>query len=611
MGGIYRYDIDTRTKTTVLDLSARPVTADDGLQTFAFHPDYDVVGSAGYHKLYVSSAMKATNAINRVEEYSIGVSGSATLSRTVLQYSNSSTGQNHTVGWIGFDPTASGDARNYLYISTGDGNAGRSYRPSQNPNDLQGKMLRVDVGGSDAYPSDPSKNYGIPSSNPFPAYNAAHPSATISGLGEVWMTGLRNVSRASFDSATGDMYLGDVGETSVEEVDFVKAGSNAAGPPIDLGWPAREGTNNGWTAPYGLVNLATGVASTNPIRQFGHTSGGNAVIGGYLYRGPVAELQGRYFYGDFVPGSVFALDFDRSTSSSSFNGANGTVTDMTSLWNSLVYDPTDPNYTAITSGSLFGIDHIASFGSDNQGNLYIVDFGYGSGFNGQYPGPGLGEIFRVTPTLITLNVAAGAQTQAQAGFPSLAGSIPAEKTGAGTLVFDQANAFAGALTVKQGVLRLAHAAALASGTVTPQAGGTLAVAGALQTTVASLVPGAGGLVDVGTGMVTVDRGLTSANLVTAIVAGLGDGTWSGTSGITSSQAAIAAGAGIPRSIGWLDNGDGSVTFAFAAPGDTNLDWTIDLLDVGNYLGAARLDTGETSTWGEGDYTYDGIVDRST
>jgi len=158
------------------------------------------------------------------------------------------------------------------------------------------------------------------------------------------------------------------------------------------------------------------------------------------------------------------------------------------------------------------------------------------------------------------------------------------------------------------VLRLAHAAALASGTVTPQAGGTLAVAGALQTTVASLVPGAGGLVDVGTGMVTVDRGLTSANLVTAIVAGLGDGTWSGTSGITSSQAAIAAGAGIPRSIGWLDNGDGSVTFAFAAPGDTNLDWTIDLLDVGNYLGAARLDTGETSTWGDGDYTYDGIVD---
>jgi hypothetical protein len=142
-------------------------------------------------------------------------------------------------------------------------------------------------------------------------------------------------------------------------------------------------------------NPFTGAPTVGPVRQFGHTAGGNAIIGGYVYRGPVAELAGKYFYADFVPGRVWQLDFNRDTNPSAFNGANGTLVEVTAAWNNLVVDPSDPSYTAAI-GALFGIDHLVSFGEDNAGNLYIVDFGHGTGFQGQYPGAGLGEIFRVT-----------------------------------------------------------------------------------------------------------------------------------------------------------------------------------------------------------------------
>ena len=92
---------------------------------------------------------------------------------------------------MGFNPGATGDARNHLYISTGDGSFGNSYnggnsptgRPSQNPNDVQGKLLRVDVSGADAYTLNALRNYAVPAENPIPTYNAAHPSAPIAGLG--------------------------------------------------------------------------------------------------------------------------------------------------------------------------------------------------------------------------------------------------------------------------------------------------------------------------------------------------------------------------------------------------------------------------------------------
>jgi len=182
------------------------------------------------------------------------------------------------------------------------------------------------------------------------------------------------------------------------------------------------------------------------------------------------------------------------------------------------------------------------------------------------------------------------------------------KTGLGTVVFEGANTYTGSTTIQGGVLRLANGAALASSPVVPLAGGTLAVADFLQTTVGGLAANAGGLTDVGSGFITVAGGLSTADMLAALLSGRGDGSWSGTSGITSSVAQAAVAAGDLRTVGWLDNGDGSVVFAFAAPGDTNLDWSTDILDVSNFVALGKFNTGQASTWSEGDFSYDGIVD---
>jgi len=118
----------------------------------------------------------------------------------------------------------------------------------------------------------------------------------------------------------------------------------------------------------------------------------------------------------------------------------------------------------------------------------------------------------------------------------------------------------------------------------------------------------GGLIDVGNGVVNAATGLSVAEMFAAIVRGRGDGSWNGTTGITSSAAAADGAAGAPRAIGWLDNGDGSVTFAFAAPGDSNLDWAVDILDAANFFAGAKYDSGEPASWIQGDFTYDGLVD---
>ena len=276
--------------------------------------------------------------------------------------------------------------------------------PSQNLGDVKGKVLRVDVAGGDAYAADASKNFALPPTNPLVAAGTANGTTQ---LGEVYLSGLRNPWRASFDRATGDMYIGDVGEATYEEVNFLKAGTNdAAATPRDFGWPQREGTGNGPTP-----GPSTG--SLNPIRQRTHAQGDFSVTGGYLYRGPIAELQGKYIYGDFVAQRLYALDFDRNTDPATFDGARGTWTDMTTAFNALVVDPTDSSYTAALAGQLFGVDRLVSFGEDNAGNLYIVDFGYGTDTFSGHPPAGRDEIFRfsVVPepaALAVLGVAAAA-----------------------------------------------------------------------------------------------------------------------------------------------------------------------------------------------------------
>jgi len=217
-------------------------------------------------------------------------------------------------------------------------------------------------------------------------------------------------------------------------------------------------------------------------------------------------------------------------------------------------------------------------------------------------------VFAPSSASTTITVASGTQTQSQAGFPLITGSMALTKAGGGTLVLDRSNPFTGLLTVNAGVARLAVGAALSVGRLAAAPGGTVALSPYLQASVAGLNPNAGGVVDVGSGLLTVQDGLTTSELLTALLQGRANGTWTGTTGITSSQAAADLSQSVLRTVGWLDNGDGSYTVAYAAPGDTNLDWQIDILDQANFFASGKYDTGYPATWLEGDFNYDGIVD---
>jgi len=118
----------------------------------------------------------------------------------------------------------------------------------------------------------------------------------------------------------------------------------------------------------------------------------------------------------------------------------------------------------------------------------------------------------------------------------------------------------------------------------------------------------GGLLDVANGAVIAADGFAGLDLLGQLTAGRNGGSWDGTSGITSSLAAAQVAASELRAVGWLDNGDGTKTVAYAAPGDTNLDWAVDILDVSNLVAAGKYGTIDPATWSEGDFNYDGVVD---
>lgn len=136
-----------------------------------------------------------------------------------------------------------------------------------------------------------------------------------------------------------------------------------------------------------------------------------------------------------------------------------------------------------------------------------------------------------------------------------------------------------------------------------------AAVGRLEVTSLTVDEGAGGRIDLGmSGIGIAAGGITQSALLADLLAGRGSGGWGGTTGITSSAAAAAQAAGDLRTIGWIDAGAGGFSIAFTAPGDTNIDGVIDILDAANMLGGARYDTGMAATWAEGDFNYDGLVD---
>ncbi len=407
-------------------------------------------------------------------------------------------------------------------------------------------------------------------------------------IGDSTNNGALNVQGAGSLTA-GTITVGSVGNSNV----YPSYYSHAAGDVATTG------------------NMVFGV---NGGRSQSYFTAGTLQVGGTMHLGSAAGAgasslalnggDGTITAGSLEIGSAGSLDFDflGGTSLKTLSVTNGiSLTGSSAL--------TVRNAGSVSLGASYtlldGLSFSGTFGS-------VTFDGFAAGLTPSLVYDRVGGNLRLTveqstPT-ITINVGSGTQTQTQAGYPLLSGTTPVEKTGAGTLVVDQVNTLTGTTTVQQGTLQLANGSALGGSRIVPVAGGGVTLTPYLETTVGGLAPNAGGLVDVGNGKVTVVSGLAATDLVTAIVAGRADGSWAGTSGITSSVAATDVASSVPRAVGWLDNGDGSVTAAFAAPGDTNLDWQVDILDAGNFLTLGKFNTGLPATWLDGDFNYDGVVD---
>ena len=284
-----------------------------GVLGLAFHPDY-----ASNRRLFVYYI--DNNADSRLGEFQANPDFDHASPMPVANLITQAVDSDavHYGGTIAFGPDG------YLYVGMGDGTTGGSpSTPAQDSSSILGKMLRLDVDGGTPY--------AIPPDNPF----VGRPG----WRGEIYMLGLRNPYRWSFDRANGDMYLGIVGEDNWESVTWVP---RQAQPGANLGWPIVEGSH--------CFRPATGCSTaglTLPVVEYPHSEG-CSVTGGYVYRGnAIRGLAGTYFYGDFCGGWV-----------RSFRISGGAAGDRMM-------------YPGFVQG-----DNIVGFGEDAGGGIYVV---YASG----------------------------------------------------------------------------------------------------------------------------------------------------------------------------------------------------------------------------------------
>jgi glucose/arabinose dehydrogenase len=244
---------------------------------------------------------------------------------------------NHNGGNLAFGPDG------YLYIGLGDGgSANDPDNRAQNPAELLGKMLRIDVSVADGNPT----GYQIPTDNPF-----AGGRGPVAARAEIWAFGLRNPWRYSFDDpargGTGALVIGDVGQSSFEEIDYEPRGRGGR----NYGWRTREGAHDHITSPPPAY-----APLVDPIFEYGRSTG-QSVTGGFVYRGQGlgAAYAGRYFFGDFVAGRVWSMAL-------TVNQAG---------------DATASNLMEHT-GELGDPGNVSSFGVDADGELYVVSYSGGT-----------------------------------------------------------------------------------------------------------------------------------------------------------------------------------------------------------------------------------------
>ena len=321
-GNVYRLTPSTGLKTLLFTIGNLSTSGERGLLGMALLPN---PANSDRYMIY------CTNAAGNIEirEYRFPQQLLATLS---IPHPGAS---NHNGGSMVFGPDG------FLYAGTGDGGgAGDPGNNAQNPNSRLGKILRINV------VPDPFGGASVPTDEDFLRPAPGNPYIGGGGDPYVYALGLRNPFRTSFHGST--LVIGDVGQGAVEEVDLL----TTTQPGTNFGWRFKEGTQTySGSPPAGL---------TDPVAEYGHGSGprqGGSITGGYVYRGPVASLQGQYVFADFVSGNIWSLPYSSLASGQTLASSR--------------FARRNEDFTP-DAGSL---NSIASFGEDSAGNLFLVSLG--------------------------------------------------------------------------------------------------------------------------------------------------------------------------------------------------------------------------------------------
>ncbi len=242
-----------------------------GLLGLAFAPDYATTG-----RFYIDYTNSAGNTV--IARYTVSDNPDVANPDGTILLTIDQPFSNHNGGNIHFGPDG------YLWISMGDGGSGGDPNGNgQNINALLGKILRIDVSG---------ETYTSPADNPFVGEE---------GADEIWSYGVRNPWKFSFDRETGDVWIADVGQSAIEEINHRLSTEGG----LNYGWRCYEGNNT-----YNTSNCADADTMTFPVASYNHTGGRCSITGGYVYRGSLyPNLTGTYFYADYCSGEigVFAL----------------------------------------------------------------------------------------------------------------------------------------------------------------------------------------------------------------------------------------------------------------------------------------------------------------